>query len=236
MLKIKSKTVLILSALLIIINSGFADSLAVFGDMTLVSTYVWRGIKQYDGVAMQGTVEGAYKCVSAGVWFSTVNFGEGSPVMESDPYIVVNLPTGTMETSVGMNAYMYDFTRFGVDTSGKDILMEYELCASITYNMFGISAYFVPGQKNTEGEDPESKYWLELSGETSLGSFNWSATLGYGTYSSRWLSTPKKDATGNLVISAAKNLSDDLSVNWNCSLGIDDDMDNYLWAGLGYGF
>ncbi|MBN2425270.1 MAG: hypothetical protein JXR46_10000 [Calditrichaceae bacterium] len=236
MSKIKSKTILILLALLTIMNLSFADSLAFSGDMTLVSTYVWRGIKQYDGLAMHGTVQGAYKFVSVGVWFSTVNFGEGSPVMETDPYIAVSLPTGDIETSVGMNAYMYDFTRFGVDTSGKDILMEYELYASFAYNIFGLSAYFVPGQKSTESEDPESKYWLELSGTTSLGSFDWSATLGYGTYSSRWLATPKKEATGNLVISAAKKLTDDLSVNWNCSLGIDNDMDNYLWAGLSYGF
>jgi uncharacterized protein (TIGR02001 family) len=220
-----------------VFNISFADSLAVSGDMTMASTYIWRGVKQYDGVAMQGTVDGTYSFLSVGVWFSTVNFGDESPLLETDPYIAVTFPVSDFELSAGLVAYMYDFTRFSAEEPGKDeAKYEYELFLGVGYDAFSLNGFYVPKQVSTEYDETTSKYWLELSGGTSWGSFDWGATFGYGTYSSRWLDNPKKDATGAIVISASKSILEDLSISWNYSVGIDTDMNNYLFATLGYGF
>lgn len=235
MLKNKIKTITITLLISILsITSGFAGEFEASGDITTVSTYVWRGVQSYNGVAMQGTVAGAYGPVSAGVWFSTVNFGDKT-TLEVDPYAEVGFSLGEVETALGVVVYTFDLSSFNDGAK-----YEYELYASFAYDFLGLTAFYVPKQGSTDltktASLVESNYWLEVSAGTDLAGLSWGATLGYGTYSSRWLETPKKDATGNLVLSAEKSLTDLIAVNWNYSLGIDGDMNNYFWAGLGFGF
>lgn len=210
-----------LIALMLVSGSLFAGDLSFSGDVTLVSNYVWRGVLA-DGAAFQGTASGAYKCLSFGVWYSSV----GSS-LETDPYVEIALPTGSVETAIGAVAYSYDMKEFA-----PGITAEYELYATAGYNCLGLSGYFIPSQKSTEGGINESLYYVEASISKSLLGADWSLAYGLGTYSVRDL----EDPTSLLSISASKSISDAISVSYNYSLGIDDELDDVVWVGFGYSF
>ncbi len=226
-----TKTSIIGIVLLLLMSASVVSAAVEFsGDATMVTTYVWRGVKQYSGPAMQGTAGFSAGAVSFGLWCSSVAFGDIE--VESDPYIEIALPTGSVSTSIGATIYTYDF----FDTFNDDADMEYEIFGTVGYGAVGLSAYFVPSQGSTENNLNESDYWVEVSGETSLMGADLSAVFGYGTYSSKWLATPKEDAVSTLALTAGKAVSDDISVSWTYSLGLDDDMENILWMGFSYGF
>ncbi len=227
-----TKTSIIGIVLLLLMSVSLVSAAVEFsGDATMVSTYVWRGVKQYNGPAMQGTAGFGYGAVSFGLWCSSVDFGDDIEV-ESDPFIEVALPTGSVSTAIGVAVYTYDF----FDTFNDDADYEYEVYGSVGYGPIGVSAYFVPSQSSTDNNLNESDYWVQVSGETSLMGADLSAVFGYGTYSSKWLATPKEDAVSTLAITAGKSVSDDISVSWTYSFGLDDDMENILWMGFSYGF
>ena len=210
--------------------SPLAAQVEFSGDATMVSTYVWRGVKQYSGPAMQGTAGFDYGIVSFGLWLSSVEFGDIE--VETDPYIEIALPTGSISTSIGATIYSYDF----FDTFNDDADYEYEVFGTAGYGPIGVAAYYVPSQSSTDNAPESSQYWVEVSGEASFMGADLSAVFGYGTYSSKWLATPKKDAVSTLALTAGKAVSEDIAVNWTYSLGLDDDMENILWMGFSYGF
>ena len=227
----RNKKISLFLLLYVLISINVIGSEVEFsGDVTGVSTYVWRGVKQYSGPAMQGTAGFSYGALSFGLWYSSVAFGDIE--IESDPYIEVSLPTGSVSTSIGATIYTYDL----FESFNDDADYEYEVFAKAGVGPVGLAAFFVPSQSSTENNLNESDYWIEASGETSFKGADLSVTLGYGTYSSKWLAEPKKDAVSSLVLSAGKSISENASVSWNYSLGLDDDMENILWMGFMYGF
>jgi hypothetical protein len=217
----KNLTSYVLATIFLLSGGLFAGDLKFSGDVTAVSNYVWRGVLT-DGVALQGTASGAYKAFSFGVWYSSV----GSK-LETDPFVELALPTGSVETSIGATFYSYDFKEFA-----PGITVEYELYATTGYGPVGVSAYFVPGQKSTEGGINESLYYVEASLSRTLLGADWGLAYGLGTYSVRDLDDP----TSLISLSASKSITEAISVNYNYSLGIDDELDDVVWVGFGYSF
>lgn len=208
---------------MILFSSSFAE-IGFSGDVTGVSSYVWRGVKQFNGVAMQGTVAGGNDLITVGVWYSSVDFGPETPEMEIDPFISVDFSFGDLAASVGATAYTYDLETFNDDAD-----FEFELFGSLGLGMFGVSAFYVPNQSSLENDIVDSAYWVEASATTAVKSIDLGATFGYGTYSSRWLATPKSDAVSNLVLSAGKAFTESASISWNYSIGLDSDLDDLFW-------
>lgn len=190
------------------------------GDVTLVSTYVFRGIKQCPGPSLQGTMKLNYKSLSGGLWVSSIGVEEIDT--ETDPFVELALPTGDIESAIGLNIYTYDFFSTFNDTADYEL----ELYANASWGMFGLSGYYVPSQKSTKGELHSSCYWLECSVEKECLGATWNTQLGYGTYCSRYLSTPRKEPVGNLVLTATKSLGEGLDVSYGISLGLAKDMEN----------
>jgi len=225
------RTVIIFTTLLFLasIKPTIAE-MKFSGDMTGVSTYIWRGIKQYNGPSMQGTAGFSYGPLAFGLWCSSVALDDIE--IESDPYIELSLPTGSLSSSVGVSIYTYDLFESFNDNADY----EYEIFVKTGIGPVSLAAFFVPSQSSTEDSLNKSDYWIEVSGETSFKGANLGVLFGYGTNSSKSLATPKKDAVSHLILNAGKSITDNVSVNWNYSIGLDDDMENILWLGFVYGF
>ncbi|MBN1465849.1 hypothetical protein JXA02_08820 [candidate division KSB1 bacterium] len=201
-----------------------AADIGFSGDVTMVSTYVWRGVTQFHGAAMQGTAEVSSGVLSVGLWSSSWH---GEFAVETDPYIGLSLPTGQVETSLGATLYGYDFF------TGPGSI--YEVYASAGYGPASLAFYYTPEQQ--DGDQPDV-YWLELAGAASWIGADWSAGLGYGTYSNWNFDGDAPDAVMTLLLSATKSVTDDLAVSWNYALPLSDDQDlsNVFFFTLGYGF
>ena len=227
------KLTLVLAGVLVLISiSGKANAQVEFSDdVTMVSTYVWRGVKQYNGPALQGTASFKLGAMSFGVWATSIDFGDDIEI-ESDPFVELTLPTGALESSIGATIYTYDF----FETFNNDADFEYEVFAKIGVGPIGLAGYFVPSQASTKKNLNESDYWLEASTSCKLSSTELAMMFGYGTYSSKWLSEAKKNGVGNLVLTASRSLTEALTVSYNYSFGLDNQMENVLFLALGYSY
>ncbi len=208
----------------------FAGELSWSGDVSLVSTYVWRGVQQFEGTAAQGSVTGTLGKVNAGLWYSNVVFGNGM-VMETDPFVSVFLPIGKLSTSLGLTVYTYDFNNYN-DTAG----VEFEAFATLSTGPFGLSLFYVPGQSSMDAYSLSSCYWLQFSAAKSWKELNLSAQMEYGTYSSRFVDASRTTALGNLVLSANKVFYDHFTVGWNAVLPFYSDMKALYWLKISYIF
>lgn len=222
---------LLACTLLLTISVLESAEIGFSGDVTVVSTYVFRGLKQFSGAALQGTGEFSYGPVTAGMWVSSFN---GSVPVETDPYLSVALPTGEIETSIGVQLFSYDlFSRREYSV--------YELTATAGYGPFSGAFFFTPKQDYQESGEtvelvPDALYWVELGAGTAFMGADLSATLGYGTFSS-FLSAGETDkATTTLLLSAGKSLSEKLSASWNWSIALDEYTDNVFFLQAGYRF
>ena len=202
------------------------------GNLSGVSTYVWRGIKANNGPALQADASFTYGIFTLGTWTSSVNFGDDVEV-ETDPYFSFGLPTGNLSTSLGLTVYMFDFRTFNRFADA-----EYELFAQFAYDIVGLDVYFLPAQNSTKEDDIRSLYWLELSAAGAWMGADLSAVVAYGTYSSRWMvEGPSKDPRALLVLSAARPVSDAFSVFWTGSLDIfNSGFENIFYFGGSYSF
>jgi len=215
----KITTTILLLFLALSLSAQAAD-IGFAGDVTGVSTYVWRGVKQFDGASLQGTAEFSYGIVSVSYWIAGLNWEE-VPV-ETDYYIGVSLPTGPVETSAG--ATLYSFDHFA-----KAEYTVYEIYASLGLGPASLGFFYSPSQDNLD----ESVYWLELGGGTTFKGADLSATLGYGTYSN--FVNDSDDAVATLLLGAGKTMGD-FAVSWNWAVGLSEGMSNTFYLSAGYGF
>jgi len=214
------KSLLVLTLVLMFAIGGSAAELSFSGDASLVSTYVWRGVTQFNGAAMQGTAEIGYGALAVGYWISTMG---GPMAVETDPYIGLTLPTGPIETSVGATVYSYDFF-------AKKGYTVYEVFASAGFGPFGVSFYYTPIQDGPGVTD--ALYWIEASAGSSFMGADVSATLSFGNYSA----TAADERAGNLLLSASKLLSESFAVSWNWNIALTDGPGNVFFMGLAHSF
>jgi len=212
--------VLIILLLMLVAFSAVAGEFS--GDVTMVSTYMWRGVKQFDGVAMQGTAAYTVGAFTAGLWTSSM---AGGIAVETDPYVEAAFSAGDVDLAVGGVIYSYDFFEMPGSV--------YELYASAGLGAFSGAFYFTPSQENLD----DAVYWVDLSAGTTVSGFDLSAGLGLGTYSD-WTYTDEAESVMSLLLSAGKSLTDNLSVSWNYTydLSDDDDLGNVFFMSASYGF
>ena len=227
-----SKIILIILCLGIIHTSLIAE-VGFSGDLTAVTTYVWRGIKLNTGPALQGTAEGSYGIITLGFWGSSLNIiPDQETELETDLYASVTLPTGDLETSLGATVYMLDFSHFNSTADA-----ELELFASFAYNILGLNALYIPDQNSIKNNENSSLYWIELAVTIPILGADITAQASYGTYSSRWLPAgPKKDAVALGLLSVSKSVTDEISAFWTYSFDLDGGFENIFYFGGSYGF
>jgi uncharacterized protein (TIGR02001 family) len=222
---------IILVISLIILNTAVMAEVGFSGDISAVSTYVWRGIKINSGPAIQSTAEGSYGILTFGFWGSSISVGDNTEV-ETDLYASVALPTGDLSTSLGATVYMLDFRQFNSTADA-----EVELFANLGYSAFGLNIFYIPEQNSIKDNPNSSLYWTELSGTAPLLGADLSALIGYGTYSSRWMPDgPTKDPVALMVISASKSVSEATSIYWAYSFNIDGGFERIFYFGGSYSF
>jgi hypothetical protein len=205
---------------LLMFSSVYAE-VGFSGDATVVSTYFWRGVKQFNGSAMQGTAEFVSSPIAVGYWISTMS---GDLAVETDPYISISIPTGPVETSVGGTIYSYDFF-------AKEAYTIYEVFGSVGFGPLSASYYLTPEQRDG---DVTSVYWLEVGAGTAAFGADLSATFGFGDYSA--FMSPEDETVSTLLLFASKSVSDKVTVSWNWIMGLNDGMDNGFFLSAGYGF
>ena len=177
-----------------VISSSIMAEVDFSGDISAVSTYVWRGIKINSGPALQSTAEGSYEILTFGFWGSSISVGDNTEV-ETDLYASVALPTGDLSSSLGATVYMLDFRQFNSTADA-----ELEIFANLGYSAFGLNIFYIPEQNSIKNDLNSSLYWTELSGTAPLLETDLSAQIGYGTYSSRWMPDgPTKDPVALMV-------------------------------------
>ncbi len=228
---ISKKYVIIVIFILFLFTKSKAESGVVSGTFSGVSTYVFRGIKVYDGVALQGSFDTVYNILAFGVWYSTVDFGKNGPRLEIDPYLSINFNFSHFLFSTGLTNYMYDTSVLSNDSS-----YEYELFAKIVFKDFKIASYYVPNQPATQIYISKSYYWLEIAYEREFFNMIWSAQLAYGSYPLRFSKAFNKSATGQILFTGVKPLNDFIALNWNYSHSIDLYSSDYFWFGLVFNY
>ncbi|MBN2029573.1 hypothetical protein JW824_04950 [bacterium] len=221
---VRSMLVLVMVLLVLVLaDVSFSEEFCMSGDFTWVSTYIWRGIRQFEGNTLQGIISGNWKYLSFGVWYSSVSFGDGT-LMETDPFLNLSFNKGSLSGGIGMTYYSYDFKKWNGYADH-----EIELAVNAGFSPVGISIYYIPKQASTKGDLKCSNYWIELSSASNTLDMHWGIIIGYGTYSSRYLEMPKKEAIGNVTLSAQKEVIDQLTVGWYYEIPFRTDLENSFW-------
>jgi len=200
-------------------------------DVTAVSAYVFRGIKQGKGPALQGTAALSIGSITSGLWLSSVNISEEIET-ESDFFIEAAGTAGGLEATAGVIFYSYD----GFRTFNAYADHELEIYGKAAIGPAGFSVFHVLGQKSTAGDPVRSNYWLETSLHFAVLEADLSAVFGYGTYSSRYLDASKKKAVSILVLSIEKTISDSLTAKYLYSTGLDKTIKDILYLTLSWSF
>lgn len=226
----KLKGLLVIVTSVFVFGDGSAQGLVLSGDVSVVSTYVWRGVRQFNGSAVQGTVGGAYGALAFGVWASNVNFGDDT-LIETDPFVEIALPTGDLSSSLGLVYYAYDFTSYNDQADG-----EIELYGTLGYGPAGLGLFYVPSQGSTEEDVSDSFYWITTAVAFPVGDSELSVGYEFGTYSSRFLPEPTEDAMGVFVLGWTKPITESVSASWNYVIPSTSQIDNSLWIGLSVGY
>ena len=88
---------------------------SVSANVTFASDYVWRGMTQSDGPAIQGGFDyAADSGFYAGIWGSNVNFNDGAG-SELDYYFGYSTEMGGVGVDIGYLAYDYPKNETGLD-------------------------------------------------------------------------------------------------------------------------
>ena len=212
-------------------NSSALAEVGFSGDISAVSTYVWRGIKINSGPALQSTAEGSFGIFTFGFWGSSISVGDNTEV-ETDLYASVALLTGDLSSSLGATVYMLDFRQFNSTADA-----ELELFASLEYHFLGLNIYYIPDQNSLKNIENSSLYWTELSGTVNWLGADLSALIGYGTYSSRWMiNGPTKDPVALMLLTAAKSVTDNTAIFWSYSFNLEGGFERIFYFGGTYSF
>ncbi len=223
----KLKSIALALSLFLSIHSATASdkteaSLSFSGDVSLVSTYIWRGMKQFNGAAIQGSANLEYKFISGGIWYSSFSdiptLISANQYWEVDPYLTFSIPMGEASASIGANYYAY------TNSFGDGVV---EALLGLEYKFLGITGFITPKQKNSD-----FLYWISLSAAHEFKALEVSGSIDVGDYSS-----PDSDVVGFITLSISKSITDALSINWNGSFPyINFDQDVSYWMGISYGF
>jgi uncharacterized protein (TIGR02001 family) len=221
----------LIASFMAVLSLRTADARLSFGgNATLVSSYVFRGVRQFNGAALQGAAEIRWRDLTGGFWSSNVEFGNDWS-HETDLYVEIALPAGSVPATLGLMAYSYDFNKFNA-ASGR----EFEAYGTVAFRDVSAGLYMVPPQQSTKNDPAGMNYWIEVSWGRGMGSMEWSFGYAFGTYSSRFLPDPRKDAVGVFSVSASRKIIDSITLSWNAALPATPALDNQFFMSLAFTF
>ncbi len=198
------------------------------GNVGAVSEYMFRGIAQTGGAAVQGGIDyesdfGLY----AGTWASNIGFGGGT---EQDFYVGFGGEAGDFGYDLGLTWYWYPEE----DETG-DELSTLELYASLSFGPVSLSAAWSDETNFFIGDGAaESALYLKLSGSVPL-SDGLSLDLGVGNYSGDEVERALANGDDNytdLSVALAKTLDGGYSFSLGYVVTDIDDDDPKLVLGL----
>jgi len=109
---------------------------SVSANVSFTSDYIWRGMTQTDGPAIQGGFDYAAESgFYAGIWGSNVNFNDGTG-SELDYYFGYGFEAGSIGVDLGYVAFDYPDNTTGADFE--------EIVIGLSYSDFGLT--FALGQ------------------------------------------------------------------------------------------
>jgi hypothetical protein len=94
----------------------------------------------------------------------------------------------------------------------------------------------VPLQESTKSDLARIHYWIETSWTHAFRSVDWSLGYAFGTYSSRFLTNPRKDAVGIFSVSTSKKIIGPIVLSWNAALPAAPALANRFWMSLVFSF
>ena len=158
-------------------GSAFAGAT---GNVGAVSEYMFRGISQGTGAAVQGGVDYASDSgFYLGLWGSNIDWGPGS--VETDVYGGFAGKAGDIGYDVGAIYYYYpEEDETNTDPSVNTI----EAYFGLTFGPVGIKAYYSPkyfGAEDGGGDDVDEIYLSGTAAFPLSDSLNLTAGLGYTT-------------------------------------------------------
>lgn len=136
--------------------SGVAAA-GVTGNVGVFSEYLFRGVEQTNGAAIQGGLDYASKSgLYAGVWISNVNFGGGGPLANAAPATVsgnevdlyggYTLSLGGLGLDIGGIAYIYSENE---EVAGAANIDTFEVYLGASFGPVAAKAYFTPDAAGT---------------------------------------------------------------------------------------
>ena len=210
---------------------GVHAELSCNGDVTAVSAYYWRGIKQSRGPALQSTAALNYSSFTVGLWCSSLDAEEEGTV-ETDPFVEMVFFDGPACGTLGANLYSYDLFRSFNATARYEL----ELYTRIEAGAFQITGYLLPLQASTKNQLLRTLYWLETSLRLCKGTWGMSMLLAHGTYTSLSLDPPSREPVSLILWTAEKTILPPLKVFWHYQQGLDKRLENYFFFGLSFAF
>ena len=161
------KTILA-GGLLACASVAVAEETAFTGNVALTSDYTFRGISQTaEDPAVQGGFDFAHKSgVYAGVWASSLNFGETIPNdahLETDVYAGYRGEMAKLKWDVGVLHYMYPGAASELDYDFT------EAYVGVGYGPLGVKvSYSDDFGTDLAGTDDESAYYIEANANFEL--------------------------------------------------------------------
>jgi uncharacterized protein (TIGR02001 family) len=154
-------------------SSSVAQADGFSGAVALTSDYVFRGISQSDGAAIQGSIDYTQGIFYAGAWGSSISFAP----MELDGYFGVRPTTGPVSWDLGVVGYFYPNSS---DSAGELDYYEGKAAATITPGggplTLGAAAYYSPDFTGETG----TGWYGELNGSYAFSdAFSVSAAYGH---------------------------------------------------------
>lgn len=156
------------------------------GNIAMTTDYMFRGITQTDGPAVQGGFDYTNGAFYAGTWGSNVNFGNN---MELDLYAGVKPVTGPVSWDLGVIGYLYP----GSDPSPTFDYVEFYAKPSITVAegfTLGGALYYSPEFTGKTG----TAYYLEANASyAATKELSFSGAFGFQQVSDLVFSDPASD-------------------------------------------
>jgi uncharacterized protein (TIGR02001 family) len=220
-----SKT--LLAGSLLAASSGVAQA-EVSANIAAVTDYLFRGVNQTDGAAVQGGFDYAADMgLYAGTWMSNVDFG-GKEDSEVDLYAGYGGEAGALGYDAGLLYYWYPGA--GGDAQGGEL--DYaEVYANLSIGMFGAGAAYTFWGETDDAPFDTGDWYYSVSMDIPVG------PIGLGLFAGRYDFEEK--AAGNDTasynhygLSLTKDVGDFGSVNMNFEKNdIEDDEGPQVWLG-----
>lgn len=178
-------------------GSAFAGAT---GNVGGVSEYMFRGISQGSGAAVQGGIDyAADSGFYVGLWGSNIGWGPGD--VETDVYAGFAGKSGNIGYDIGAIYYYYPEEDQAGYTDTFPSANTIEAYIGVTFGPIGLKAYYTPkyfGAEDGGGDDVDGTYLLASAAFPVSETLNLTASVGYSLLGEEIL-TDGSDTTDDYI-------------------------------------